>query len=77
MTLSFHFRASLFYDRTPRKGNPMQHNPYPPRARIPIGAIVALPIGAIIRDMFAHFFHKAQDESLLIDGTPVEEVALA
>jgi len=35
-----------------------------------IGAIVALPIAAIIRDLFAHFFQKSQRESIVIDGTP-------
>jgi predicted PurR-regulated permease PerM len=42
-----------------------------------IGAIVALPIGAIIRDMFAHFFHKAQRESLIIESAPADDVARA
>jgi predicted PurR-regulated permease PerM len=36
-----------------------------------IGAIVALPIAAIIRDLFAHFFKKAQAESLV----PADEAA--
>jgi predicted PurR-regulated permease PerM len=43
-----------------------------------IGAIVALPIGAIIRDLFAHFFQKAQVESLVPpDELPAQEVAPA
>jgi predicted PurR-regulated permease PerM len=42
-----------------------------------IGAIVALPIAAIVRDMFAHFFQKAQRESLATEGTPIEDVAPA
>ncbi len=35
-----------------------------------IGAIVALPVAAITRDLFAHFFQKAQRESIVLaDGT--------
>ena len=33
-----------------------------------IGAIVALPVAAIVRDLFAHFFQKPQRESIVIDG---------
>jgi predicted PurR-regulated permease PerM len=36
-----------------------------------IGAIVALPVASIIRDVFAHFFQKTQRESIVIDGVPV------
>ena len=32
-----------------------------------IGAIVALPVAAIVRDLFAHFFQKAQRESIVMD----------
>ncbi|MBX3029837.1 MAG: AI-2E family transporter [Chloroflexi bacterium] len=34
-----------------------------------IGAIVALPVAAIIRDLFAHFFQKAQRESIVLPGS--------
>ncbi len=33
-----------------------------------IGAIVALPVAAIVRDLFAHFFQKSQRENIVIDG---------
>jgi predicted PurR-regulated permease PerM len=35
-----------------------------------IGAIMALPVASIIRDLFRHFFDKAVDEDLVYDPLP-------
>jgi predicted PurR-regulated permease PerM len=40
-----------------------------------IGAILALPVGAIVRDLYTYFFNHAKRESLIDDGTPEIEPA--
>ncbi len=40
-----------------------------------LGAIVALPVAAIVRDIFAHTFKKAQRESIVVDEPPDEPPA--
>ena len=42
-----------------------------------LGAIVALPVAAIVRDLFAYFFRKAQRESIVIDHEPADPGSLS